>query len=818
MASVPESPLEAGLAALKQKDYLSAIAHLESVCQNELSETILLKAKMGLVAAYAAVNEVEKAINLTQDLSESTNSKVQAWAVDKLDYFNKNYPEQTKPKTAYIPQNSDSGFVPLEQLPPPSTQRISVNLPNPTPKPNPNNLAGFTPIEPSKTTEIPQTRESVVQANKQQKTPVNPDSKTRESAILSNEQQKTPVNPAAKRGISDDRSVSYNQQEEVNIPVYKPEWKQAERAKKWQKLPVNLGFRFDITQLWGVQVLSAIAITIALYWVISNTAAFLIGKIHEICLKLNFYPYNESDPYGPLRYVTPIAVIVIIGLIVATPWLIDILLKLISRLEPLPLTSMGETSPEASRLMQRICREKKLAIPQLFVLPDKTPLIFTYGNARINARIVVSQGLLEQLTDDEIAVVYATQLGHILYWDFALMSWGVLVTLLPYVVYYQFSQSADDSENSLVRLIGGAIAALGYGLYWCLRWPILWLSRVRINFSDRLACEITGNPNGLTRALLKTCIGISENIQKQRETSYLLESFSPLNIVGTQQAMTIGSLYPLTPLEPILNWDYLNPYRRWLTINNSHILLGERLRILARYAQYWKLETELNLTAEPAPKTKFTKLLLQGLPYLGIFLGLALGGTLWLIGGISTRLKLKQVLLDWMWGDWSLIYGCLLIGISLGILFRLNALFPDRKTPSQQKSPSLPQLLTNPAILPIDTQQITWEGKLLGHYGVSNWLCQDLILQTATGLIKLHHFSWFGPFGNLFSQSPRPSEMVNRNVTITGWFHRGATPWLDVRTLSTQTGATIHSSHPTWSFILALAAALWGAYIIYQGS
>lgn len=59
--------------------------------------------------------------------------------------------------------------------------------------------------------------------------------------------------------------------------------------------------------------------------------------------------------------------------------------------------------------------------------------------------------------------------------------------------------------------------------------------------------------------------------------------------------------------------------------------------------------------------------------------------------------------------------------------------------------------------------------------------------------------------------------MVNRNVTITGWFHRGATPWLDVRTLRTQTGTTIYSSHPTWSFILALAAALWGAYIIYQG-
>lgn len=796
MASVPESPLEAGLTALKQKDYLSAIAHLESVCQNELSETILLKAQMGLVAAYEGVNDLEKAFNLTQQLRESTNSKVQEWAVKMLDYLANNYPQQIKPKNPSVPQNSDSGFVPLDKLPPPSTQRISANLPNITPKSTPQTVTGFTPIESSKKSELPQTKESVVQSNKQ---------------------QSSPVNPAAKTGIFPNQSVNNTQQEEVKFPAYQPEWKQAGRAKKWQKLPVNLGFRFDLTQLWGVQIISAIAIIIPLFWIISNTASFLIGKINDIFLKLRLYYLDESDPYGSLRYVTPIAVIIIIGLIVATPWLIDMLLKLISGLEPIPLTSIGETSPEASRIVQRVCRERKLAIPQLFVLPDSVPLVFTYGNSRINARIVVSRGLLEQLTDEEIAIIYATQLGHLIYWDFALMSWGVLISLLPYVVYYQFSQSADNSENAIVRFIGGAIAALAYGLYWCFRWPILWLSRARINFSDRLACEITGNPNALTRALLKTCIGIAENIQKQRETSYLLESFSPLNIVGTQQAMTIGSLYPLTPLEPILTWDYLNHYRRWLTINNSHLLLGERLRILNRYAQYWKLETELNFLNEPAPKGKISKFLLQGLPYFGIFLGLALGGTLWLIGGISHRLKLKQFLLDWMWGDWSLIYGCLLIGISLGILFRLNAFFPDRKTPSQQKSPNLPQLLTNPATLPIDTQQITWEGKLLGRYGVSNWLCQDLILQTTTGLIKLHHFSWFGPLGNLFSPPPRPSEMVNRQITIKGWFHRSATPWLDVRTLRTQTGATIHSSHPTWSFILALAAALLGAYIIYQG-
>src|SRR5574339_490883 len=102
MASVPESPLEAGLTALKQKDYLTAIEHLETVCQNELSESILIKAKMGLVAAYQGINDVEKAINLTRELTESSNSQVQGWAATKLEYFSQNFPQQTTPKPASI--------------------------------------------------------------------------------------------------------------------------------------------------------------------------------------------------------------------------------------------------------------------------------------------------------------------------------------------------------------------------------------------------------------------------------------------------------------------------------------------------------------------------------------------------------------------------------------------------------------------------------------------------------------------------------------------------------------------------------------------
>jgi Zn-dependent protease with chaperone function len=38
------------------------------------------------------------------------------------------------------------------------------------------------------------------------------------------------------------------------------------------------------------------------------------------------------------------------------------------------------------------------------------------------ARLVVSKGLFTYLDDDEAATVYAHELGHIVHWDFALMT------------------------------------------------------------------------------------------------------------------------------------------------------------------------------------------------------------------------------------------------------------------------------------------------------------------------------------------------------------------------------------------------------------
>ncbi|HEY9848851.1 MAG TPA: zinc metalloprotease HtpX [Leptolyngbyaceae cyanobacterium] len=826
------STLKAGLAAVKQGNYQEAIANLEAVCENELSEKAIVQAQMGLTVAYDRIGDGEKAIALAKELSNNPNSQVKEWAVRNLTSLKERYPDQFESLSEGI---SDTGFVPLNPTEQTSSRpKIPISSSTPTLFPpkkgnitdisSTTNSSGFTPFDTSspsqakreqaKSNNIPNTENTGLQSSSSQTQIPRPQS----SASSQNKPSSTIPARSVQKLNNPVNSWQMPTDERPNeTSAYQAEWKQAGRANKWQNLPNKIGFHFDLSQLWGVQAVSAIALLITVHWAIVSIVKFAINKVAEILVNLQLSYPNEDDYNDPSRWAPLIAWLLLIGLILSLPWLMDGLLKAYYGLKPLSLENLTARSPEAARVLQRFTRERRLPLPTLWLIPNSVPIAFTYGNLPRNARIVVTQGLLEQLADDEIAAVYAAELGHIVHRDFVVMSFGLLIAQIPYIFYQRISQLGDRWSNQVLKFITAAIAVFFYGLYWLLRCLLLWLSRARIYYSDRLSCEITGNPNGLTRALLKIAIGMAKDVEKQGKTSYLLEGFEVLSPVGYRQAISLGSLYSHTPLEPILAWDYLNPHRRWLTIDNSHPLMGERIQILSSYGRYWKIETELNFPPKNSLKPDNGRLFLQAAPYLGILLGLILGGILWGIGGISILLKIRQVLLDWMWGDRAILHGCLLIGIGIGILLRINLFFPDIKPSTVRDEPTLADLLTDPAALPLDSHPVRLQGKLLGRSGISNWLCQDLILQTASGLVKLHYFSWLGPLGNLLIGSPRPAELVNRSIALTGWFRRGATPWIDVETIRTQGGKTIQSGHPIWSTLLAFAAAFAGVYIIFRG-
>ena len=775
--------LSAGLAALKQKNYATAIAHLELV-DPSAPHAVYEKAQAGLIKAYAQTGQVNRAIVLCQTLAQGSSPQARDWASQTLSNLAQRYSGKSEIQDE---MGDKTGFVPL-------LEQTSESL---------GNSQGRSSREVIRhSAALPIVQPQDIQAQDIQAQDIQPSEAQAETSTI------VESLPAPSEALVL-RSSSLAALPLAASPQPSTTWKNAARAQKWGSLG-----NVDRSTLWAVTV----GTVLALIWMIRTLPMIMQDSLYWICFQLAamtplkmfvFWVTPASDPWVGVA-------IALLLLFAVSPWLLDKLLQQFYTLKSLKSSELESHSPESVRLLKRVCNQRRQPLPQLGLLPTDAPLAMTYGYLPRNARIVVSQGLLNQLEDEEIAVIYAAELAHIAHWNFGVMSWLTLVAQIPYILYWQISSWGDRQSDRVLRSLAVLVSAFSYGFYWICRLPGLWLSRMRLYHSDRTASELTGNPNALTRALLKVAMGTAQTIQRWEHTSFLLEGFEPLVPVGYRSALTVGSLDLRQSAS--LAWDRSNPYRRWLSLLNTHPPLGDRLQLLALYAKYWRLTPELdgqpqNQDAE-SPSNSRRRFLLQAAPFVGSLGGVAIALMLWLLGGLAARLNWLE--LSWLWGDRSVLLGSALLGFSTGMFIRINAFFPDIKRSNLLINPSLLDLLRPTTSLPVDSQPLRLQGTLLGRRGFANWLHQDLMLLTETGLIRLHHTSRWGFWGDLLPQKLRPPAFMKYPVTVTGWFRRGATPWIDVDTIQGK-GAFLQGQHPLWSTALAIASALLGAFVIFRG-
>ena len=707
MPSHAESCLEAGLAALKQGNYYTAIANLEPLAKEKSEKKICLQAQVGLVMSYARTGEVSKAIALCQNLIANSNPRVQEWAILALEHLHKRKNQKKKCRKTNTQLVTSSN--PAQQQP--QTAYVGTD--------------GDTNIKP--------------------------------------------------------------------VSIY---WRNARRAKVWQPLrkPNIIPSR-----------LLAIFTFISLFWMCREVLKLLLGLINQILYQLPFLEPIQILYRDPSNLLLGLLMI----LMVFSPWLLDLVLTRFSGQEELTKEKLNSYSRETLRVLQRACQQHHWPTPQLRILPISAPMIISYGNLPRTARITVSQGLLQQLADDEIAAIYALSLGQLGRWDFGVMSLVLLVTMPFYGIYQQVSVWGNQHQSKIWLWPATVLAAINY-VIWCLfTGTALPNNQLRLYHSDRLSAEITGNPNGLIRALLKISIGVAHDVGLKEQTCWQLESLNLLAPVAYQHSIVLGSAAGNLPLESFFKWENFHPYRQWFTINSCHPLMGDRIERLCQIAHHWHLDTELYQISPPQPiLIKPQAFCLQIASWLGISLGVAFAGLIWLVW--QTAYSLHLLNLKWIYDNWSFVTGCMLIGFSIGTVMRINALFPDITPVNVQKNENFTQLLANPAILPIDSIRVRFTGKLLGRPGIGNCLAQDLILQTSHGLMKLHHIPWLG-------KSFNPQDLIGRQITVTGWLRRGASPWIDIQTLETQSGKKINSPHPIWSTAIAVVTQAWGAYIMLTG-
>ncbi|MCQ2087708.1 MAG: M48 family metallopeptidase [Bacilli bacterium] len=68
--------------------------------------------------------------------------------------------------------------------------------------------------------------------------------------------------------------------------------------------------------------------------------------------------------------------------------------------------------PQIYNLLLPVCEKLKIEVPELYLELDRTPNAYTFGDK--NAAIVITSGLVETMTNEEIQIVMAHECGHIL--------------------------------------------------------------------------------------------------------------------------------------------------------------------------------------------------------------------------------------------------------------------------------------------------------------------------------------------------------------------------------------------------------------------
>ncbi|MFB3921007.1 MAG: zinc metalloprotease HtpX [Terriglobia bacterium] len=166
-----------------------------------------------------------------------------------------------------------------------------------------------------------------------------------------------------------------------------------------------------------------------------------------------------------------------------------------------------EQAPRLYEIVGRLAAKANIPVPKIYFIPTDSPNAFATGRNPTHASVAVTRGILDICTDDEIEGVLAHELGHVKNRDILISAVAATVagaiTLVARLVFYaeMFGFGGGRSDDRR----GGALSALAMMIVAPLAAMLIQLaiSRSREYEADRTGAEITGNPQGLARALDK---------------------------------------------------------------------------------------------------------------------------------------------------------------------------------------------------------------------------------------------------------------------------------------------------------------------------
>ncbi len=165
------------------------------------------------------------------------------------------------------------------------------------------------------------------------------------------------------------------------------------------------------------------------------------------------------------------------------------------------------SAPGYYDIVEKIAQKAQMPMPKVYIIPDRTPNAFATGRNPEHAAVAATEGLLDMLTEEEIAGVMAHELSHVKHYDIlvgtiAATIAGAISMIANIMQFGAMFGGNRDGENSgggnpifmIVAAIILPIAAMVIQMA---------VSRSREYMADEGAARLTGHPEWLQAALLK---------------------------------------------------------------------------------------------------------------------------------------------------------------------------------------------------------------------------------------------------------------------------------------------------------------------------
>jgi hypothetical protein len=261
-------------------------------------------------------------------------------------------------------------------------------------------------------------------------------------------------------------------------------------------------------------------------------------------------------------------------------------------------------------------------------------------------------------------------------------------------------------------------------------------------------------------------------------------------------------------IEKVMLFDLYNPWGTVTELGSTHPLTGKRIRALGQQAQALGQAPLLSFDAvddhgQAIDKSKmygnfFFEVTIYFLPHiLGSMFFLAAVGA-----GVAGKYAIGGRLL-----------GMIVFGIGLGMFIR--GLF--RYVPLGNPAPtSVLDLMSDPYASPLRGRPVVVQGTVVGRANAGNKVSEDMTLEDREGgIIALNYESLFGFVGNWWFAARRVSRLIGQSVQATGWFRRGVSQQIDLKSLQSA-GDRIGSRTAFWGrvggiLVLAIGLAIAGA-------